>query len=420
MAALSPVTPDSVNTSTAGALGLGERVGRGAAFWIAAATFWLFLFAAAAPSPLYAVYAARWRFSAIALTEVFAVYALVLLIALLLTGSLSDSIGRRPVILAGLVIQVVSMVLFLLAVDVNWLFAARVAQGIATGMVTGPLAASFVDLQPPSRPTLAALVNSATPILGLAAGAIVAAALVQYGPDPLHLVYWLMLVGFIAAGAGILLMPEPSRQRAALNLWPRIGIEPPVRPVFAATLPSLIAGWAVGSFYLSLGPSLTLQLAGSSNRVLGGLAIALLAGVGAIAIIVARSWQPRRAAVVGGVAMVVGLALTVVAVELKTATLFFAATTVTGIGFGLGWLGVLRSLVGQASPTGRGALLAAIFIVAYLSFGLPAVAAGYEVTRIGLHQAALWFGAAVDLLAVAGLLGTLFVSRAQDTSSSPQ
>src|SRR5579859_1588709 len=159
-----------------------ERVSRGSAFWIVAATFGLFLFAAAAPSPLYAIYAARWRFSTIALTEVFAVYALALLIALLLTGSLSDSVGRRPVILVGLVIQAASMVTFLLASDVTWLFAARIAQGIATGLVTGPLAASFVDLQPPDRPALAALVNSATPILGLALGALAAAALVQYGP----------------------------------------------------------------------------------------------------------------------------------------------------------------------------------------------------------------------------------------------
>ena len=402
-----------MGASVAGAVRAGERVSRGSAFWIVAATFGLFLFAAAAPSPLYAVYAARWRFSPIALTEVFAVYALALLVALLLTGSLSDSAGRRPVILVGLVIQAASMVTFLLASDVTWLFAARITQGIATGLVTGPLAASFVDLQPPNRPGLAALVNSATPILGLALGALVAAALVQYGPDPLHLVYWLMLAGFVAAGAGILLMPEPSKQRGALNLWPRVGIEPAVRPVFVAALPSLIAGWAVGSFYLSLGPSLALQLAGSSNRLLGGVAIALLAGVGAIAIVAARSWMPRRAAVIGGVALVVGLALTVVAVDLKTATLFFAATAVTGVGFGLGWLGVLRSLIGLASPTGRGALLAAIFIVAYLAFALPAVAAGYEVTRIGLHQAALWYGAVVDLLAVAGLLGTLFIGRAR-------
>ena len=125
------------------------RVSRSQAFWIVAAIFGLFLFAAAAPSPLYAVYAASWHFSAIELTEVFAVYAIALLIALLFTGSLSDSLGRRPVVLAALVIQIASMLMFIFASSVGWLFAARIAQGIGTGVVTSALAASFVDLQPP-------------------------------------------------------------------------------------------------------------------------------------------------------------------------------------------------------------------------------------------------------------------------------
>jgi predicted MFS family arabinose efflux permease len=387
------------------------RVGRGPAFWIVAATLVLFLFAAAAPSPLYAVYAAKWRFSPAALTEVFAIYAIALLGALLLTGSLSDAVGRRPVILAALGIQVASMLMFLYATDISWLFAARVAQGIATGMATSPLAASFVDLQPPERPNLAAIVNSVTPTLGLALGALASAVLVQYGPDPLHLIYWLMLVAFVLAGIGVALIPEPAQRRASLLLVPRVGVEPAVRPAFAAALPSLIAGWGVGGFYLSLGPSLALQLAGSTNRILGGLAIGLLAGVGAAAIVAVRSWQPRRAMVVGGIALVAGLALTVVAVALTSALLFFTATAVTGIGFGVGWLGVLRSLVTLAATTARGALIAAIYIVAYLAFALPAVAAGYGVTRVGLHQAALEYGVAICLLAVAGLVAALLVNR---------
>src|SRR5438132_7606269 len=118
------------------------RVGRGPAFWIVAATLVLFLFAAAAPSPLYAVYAARWRFSAIALTEVFAIYAIALLVALLLTGSLSDSLGRRRVILAALVIQLASIALFLLASGVGWLFAALVAYRVASGVASSALSAA--------------------------------------------------------------------------------------------------------------------------------------------------------------------------------------------------------------------------------------------------------------------------------------
>jgi MFS family permease len=47
----------------------------------------LLFFAAAAPSPLYTVYQARWRFSATTLTAIFAAYALLLLITLLVFGS---------------------------------------------------------------------------------------------------------------------------------------------------------------------------------------------------------------------------------------------------------------------------------------------------------------------------------------------
>ena len=377
-----------------------------AGFWLVGATFSMFLFAAAAPSPLYGLYAATWHFSAITLTEVFAIYALALLAALLFTGSLSDALGRRPVILAALLVQAAAMVLFLLASDVSWLFAARVAQGAATGIATSALAAALVDLQPARAP----LVNSVAPILGLALGALAAAALVQYAPDPLHLVYWLMLAAFLAAALATALMREPASSRRALNLMPRVGVEPAARGSFFATLPMLVAGWSVGSFYLSLGPTLTLLLLHSTNRLWGGIAIFLLAGVGALTTIVLRTWPPPRAMVAGGVSLVAGLALGTVAVALSSGGLFLVATGVAGIGFGLGWLGVLRTLVALASPTGRGALLAAIYIVAYLAFALPAVVAGFFVTKVGLHDAALGYAAAVGILALIGLGGALGVS----------
>jgi MFS family permease len=113
----------------------------------------------------------------------------------------------------------------------------------------------------------------------------------------------------------------------------------------------------------------------------------------------------------GGSALVIGLAVTMVAVAIQAPAVFFAGTAITGVGFGVGWLGVVRSLVNRASPTARGALLAAIFIVAYLSFAVPAVIAGVLVTRIGLHDAALWYGSAVGVLALAGLVATLSVTQ---------
>ena len=89
------------------------KLSRAASFWLLATVFAFFLFAAGAPSPLYVVYAAMWHFSSLTLTAIFGVYALALLAALLTTGRLSDHLGRRPVVLLALVVQIVSMVAFI-------------------------------------------------------------------------------------------------------------------------------------------------------------------------------------------------------------------------------------------------------------------------------------------------------------------
>jgi MFS family permease len=165
------------------------RLGRRMAFWLLALTLGLLLFASSAPSPLYVVYQSDWGFSAITLTSVFAVYALALLVTLISAGSLSDHVGRRPALLAALAIEMVGMLLFAEARDVQWLFAARILQGVATGIAMGAISAALLDLAPEDNPKLGALMGVAAPLSGLAAGALASGFLVQYAPAPTHLVY---------------------------------------------------------------------------------------------------------------------------------------------------------------------------------------------------------------------------------------
>jgi hypothetical protein len=84
-----------------------------AAFWILAGLFLMVFFASAAASPLYRVYQARFHFSAATLTAVFAVYVLVLLVTLLFFGSVSDHLGRLPVIITALVFSAAACAVFL-------------------------------------------------------------------------------------------------------------------------------------------------------------------------------------------------------------------------------------------------------------------------------------------------------------------
>ncbi|WP_240964357.1 MFS transporter [Streptomyces sp. C1-2] len=90
--------------------------------------------------------------SSLDITMIFSAYALVLLIALLTTGTLSDHVGRRPVLLGALTVQVASMALFATAGGLTTLIGARVLQGIATGAATSAAGAALLDLEDPVRP----------------------------------------------------------------------------------------------------------------------------------------------------------------------------------------------------------------------------------------------------------------------------
>ena len=135
------------------------------AFWLMAGVFCLMFFAAGAPTPLYGVYQAQLRFSATTLTAIFAIYALVLLLTLLVFGSVSDYLGRRPVILAALVMSAGACAVFLTANRAGLLFAARALQGVAVGTAIGALGAALIDLQPEGS-GLAPLITAAAPALG--------------------------------------------------------------------------------------------------------------------------------------------------------------------------------------------------------------------------------------------------------------
>ena len=67
---------------------------------------------ASAPSPFYPVLEREIGFSPATLTAIFAVYAVALLLTLLVTGSLSDHVGRRPVVSAAFALLAVSMLVF--------------------------------------------------------------------------------------------------------------------------------------------------------------------------------------------------------------------------------------------------------------------------------------------------------------------
>ena len=389
--------------------GTRKRLGRRtlpapAAFWILAGLFLLVFAASAAASPLYEVYQARFHFSAATLTAVFAVYVLVLLITLLVFGSVSDYLGRIPVITTALVFNAAACVVLLAARDTGALYLARSLQGISSGLASAPIGAALIDLQPPGSQR-APLVTSVFSTAGLALGALITSALVQYAPDPTHLIWWALLAVFAVGIVAVLAMAEPGSRRPGVlaSLRPRIAVPRPARRTFAAALPCIVAGWALGGLYLSLGPSLAAQATGSPNLLWGGLVIFLICGTGAAAAFVLRGISSRAMMLTGCLCLLAGMAVTFGAIVTTAPAAFLAGAAVAGVGFGLAFLGSFRTITALAQPDDRAGLVAAIYVAGYLAFSVPALIAGVATTRFGLHSTALVYSAALAVLAAAAV-----------------
>ncbi len=360
------------------------------------------LAASAAPTPLYAIYQQRWGFSPVTTTIVFGVYAVAVLASLLTFGRLSDYAGRRPVLLSALAVQVVSLIVFATASGLGDLLVARVIQGLATGAALGAIGAAMLDIDRERG----ALANAMSPGLGTGSGALLSALFVRYLPAPTHLVYLALIAVIAVQAAGVALLRETvTRSRVpATALVPEVRLPRSVRgPILAAT-PVLFAVWALAGLYGALGPALVHALTGSGSVVLGGASLGLLTATAVSSVYLLRKAPARAVMLAGIVALVAGVAITLVALGSGSAWLFFAGTAVSGVGFGSGFQGGVRTVVPVAAPHERAGVLSLLFTVSYLGLGVPAVAAGFlAVHGAGLTGAARDYCAALLVLAVLAL-----------------
>lgn len=371
------------------------------AFALSATIIGLALFASATPSPLYATYSRLWGFSPVVLTLVYATYAIGVLVALLLAGRASDVAGRRPVLLIAIGALIASSLLYILAQSVVWLFAARAVQGLATGLALGAASAGLLDFHPRRDPEGAGLTNGSVSAAGLALGALVSAAAVQLLPAPRVVPYALVLTLFVVAFVGALLMPEPVADRAPIRLTPqRPSVPEQVRQPFVLAALAVASAYSIGGLFFALGPQLSAQVFATDNQLVTGASLFLLAGVGSVAQL-AYGRRPAWAGITGGsFALALGVGLIALAASEKAAAVLLIGSVVGGAGFGVAFLGALRSLSAAIPPDDRAGVMSAFFVVAYSALSVPAVLAGLVVTRLGLSSTFAIFGGAVAALAL--------------------
>ena len=392
----------------------GPDAGSGAAFAVVGAALFVLVTGANLATPLYAVYRERFGFSSLVLTLVFATYQLVLCPSLLVFGQLSDRLGRRPVIAAGLAVAMAGLALFALARGTGWLFAARVVQGLAVGTATGAASAALVELAPAAEKARAALVSTLAQAGGSAAGPLVAGMLAEWAPAPRMTSF---VIGIVVTGAllvGVLAVPGLPAGGGGAWRMQRPSVPPEIRWRFARVALSAAAAWAVVGLYLSVVPSYAGSLLGTSNLALEGVitAVALLASCAA-QMAFRRGGAVERDQSLGLGLVVLSLVALVAAFPTHSVVLLFAAAVMGGVGHGMAFLGAQADVNATAPPDRRGEVTAAFFVCIYLGVAVSAIGVGVVATLASLYTAVVVFACVTGAACLAAIGWHVAVRRAR-------
>jgi len=384
------------------------------AFAIVAFAFVVAMAGTTLPTPLYPIYEQRFGFSGVTVTVIFATYAVGVIAALVLFGNLSDRIGRKRVLLPGLLAGALSAVCFLLADGLPLLLVGRFLSGLSAGIFTGTATATLIDLAPGGDRDRASLVATIANMGGLGLGPPLAGLFAEILPDPIRLVFLAHLVLLGVAALGLRAIAEPTDAHGPFAIRPRgFEVPPEVRVSFIRASVAGFAGFAVAGLFSAIAPAFLGQVLDVTNHLVIGLVVMCLFA-GSIAGQVLRRRVDDRVALAGGCAtLIAGMAILVTSLQLESVALMVLAAVVGGAGQGLSFAAGLALVAGGAPADRRAAVTSSLFVVTYVAISLPVVGVGLLADATDLVEAGTVFAGIVALLAAGAALSLVSSPRGQ-------
>ncbi len=295
-----------------------------------------------------------------------------------------------------MVLEAVSMAMFIHAGDVTDLLLARFIQGAATGMAATVLGAFLMDIDTKSAP----ISNSVVPLVGTGCGVMISSLIVDLGASPLKLIFAILLAGLVLQLVIVWFLDEPVTRRVGglKSLRPSLGVPTSARTMFLAIMPMNTAVWSLNGFFLSLAPSLVRVATASNHALTGGTVVGLMSICGALSVLLLRHRPAEFSLRLGSKLLAVGVLGVLFGVYSGLTLAFYLATIIAGFGAGASFISFTRSLLPLALPTERASLISSYYVVSQMSLIVPSIAVGGLIQLIGLSEATYYYGAVVLLL----------------------
>ncbi|TGN40844.1 MFS transporter [Klebsiella oxytoca] len=361
--------------------------------------------ASATPIPLYSQYQKIYGVSYYELSLSSAVYFFGAVIALVVFGRLSDSFGRRTISLISLLLSAAAMLVLLQVHSATPLLIGRLLQGLSCGLASTALTAWIIDSGNSFPAWIAPAVVSCGPMSGLTIGGLISGALVEYGPLPRKIPFYLIL--FLLALSVVMLakaretIMRSNRCICSLALLtPQFALPGEARIAFPRASVTFVCTWALGGFFQAFGPAMASEQLHSSNAVAAAMVFASIMAPASIGAFLAGKMRALSAQRIGMLSFAISVLLLLSALHMHVLTTFLLFSILAGIAQGMVLTGSIRTMVDKVHPKDRASVLSVIYATSYTGAAVPTLIAGYFSSELGLFSVATGYGA----LALTGAL----------------
>lgn len=287
---------------------------------------------------------------------------------------LSNFFGRKPVVLAALLLGMAASLMYANALEASEIYIGRFLQGFSCGFASSAAMSWVVDSAPLNYPWLGTALTAAGPNIGLSLGTLITGLVLESGVlTPAELFDCAVVLLVVCAGlafASTETMRFGSESLGSVFV-PKIALPVHLRRRFFASAIAFVGTWGVGSFLQGFSAYLCQAVFGHSNALLAGVLYLVLIVPNATMGVFAGRFEPRPT-LKRSILLFTAAALVAFGTLIHPSVwVLLISIALTGAGNGAACSSGLRFLLAGTSIQERADVISALYLSAYVGSVIP-------------------------------------------------
>lgn len=364
------------------------------------------------PAPLFPIYQSHFYLNNFDLTLLFAIYTACMLPSLLISTSLVKRNGTKSVVFTGVILAIISALIFAITKNAWMLYLARAIEGIALGNFMGT--SNGLLIKNSSHMSKALALSGIMTLLGFGLGPFISGLIAQYSPFNPYVLPYIVLIILLALSALILITIPKGDE--VLNKKEKIrfslGIPNNSKMLFLLFIcPTVFIMLALNGVVISLIPIFVHTVLKSNNLSYSGILLLIFLGGGFIVQFIRIPNDKTKRIQLGLILLIIGTWLVIESGLKVNMILLFIGMIILAIGNGLTFQSSIQLAGMLSTPEESSSVISTYYLAGYTGMAIPTIGIGVLSVILSLISSLVIFGIIITILGVVLIFSPKFIKK---------